>query len=137
MRRLTLFHCCTLDVTRTRVLHCSPLGQIKVFSVRNTRDVIYSNYRSLIKQYYMIRGNPFKAPVQQPGSLLGSSFFLPSALLTSHRHSFLFIRICASALPSCPIPFPVPRHVHQSSGRFHWAGPPIGPINYLPLSPPR
>ena len=34
----------TVDVTHTRVLHCSPLGQIQVFLVRNTRDVIYSSY---------------------------------------------------------------------------------------------
>ena len=42
VKRLTSFHCCTVDVTHTRVRHCSPLGQIQVFSVRNTRDVIYS-----------------------------------------------------------------------------------------------
>ena len=40
--RLPSFHFSTVDVTHTRVRHCSPLGQNKVFSVRNTRDVIYS-----------------------------------------------------------------------------------------------
>ena len=48
--------------------------------------------------------------------------------LTSHRHSLLLILPRAPALPSRLILFPVPRHVHQSSGRCHWAGPPIAPI---------
>ena len=48
--RLSSFHFSTMDVTHTRVRHCSPLGQNQVFSVRNTCNIIYSNPRSGITE---------------------------------------------------------------------------------------
>ena len=63
-------------------------------------------------------------------------FFLPSALLTSHR--YLPYSSLRASQPSFSARSSFPRHVmllplHQSSGRCHWAGP---PIICLTLSPP-